>query len=79
MAETAKAKSPDFEKVKIRLPFDPSKGKGIYVNVNNYNYFIPRGEDVEVPRFIAKVIENSINQDEMTARRIEKLSGSASF
>lgn len=77
--EQEKTMNPDMEKVKIRLPFDPRKGKGMYVNVNNNNFFIPRGEDVEVPRYIAKVIENSINQDEKTARKIMILSESASF
>lgn len=58
--------------VKVKLPL--KKGdKGLFVNVNNHNYFIPRGQVVEVPAFIAEVIENSVNQDEATMLRIAQL------
>lgn len=65
--------------VKIKLHRDKRSGKGLYVNVNNHNYFIPRGEAVEVPAFIAAVIENSAKQDEETARLIDSLTESADF
>lgn len=68
-----------WEKVRIKLPRDKNDGKGLYVNVNDYNYWIPRGEIVEVPRFIAAVISNSIDQDEATAYKIDKLSEKADF
>lgn len=68
------AKTDPKEMVKIKLPV--KKGdKGLFVNVNNYNYFIPRGQVVEVPAFIAAVIENSVNQDEATMLRIAQLTG----
>ena len=66
--------------VKIKLPRDKnSHSKGIYVNVNNYNYFIPRGEEVEVPYFIAAVIDNSLEQDDKTATLISELSKGANY
>ncbi len=48
------------------------KGKGKFVRVNDHRYFIPYGEGVEVPQFIAMVIENSMAQDEQTERLIEQ-------
>ena len=74
MATISKADAALKELVKIKLP--AIKGnKGLYVNVNNHNYFIPRGQVVEVPAFIAEVIENSVNQDEATMLRIAQLTG----
>ena len=65
--------------VKIKLHMDKKKGKGLYVNVNDYRYFIPRGEVVEVPYYIAAVINNSAKQDEETAKLIERYGESADF
>jgi len=65
--------------VNIKLHREKNKGKGIYVNVNNHNYFIPRGEVVSVPYYIAAVLENSALQDEQTARMIETLSAGADY
>ena len=68
-----------YSLVKIKLHKDKRNGKGLYVNVNNHNYFIPRGEVVEVPYFIAAVINSSAEQDENTARLIESLTESSDF
>lgn len=79
---TGAARTPEndpWRKVKVKLRRDKRSGKGLYVNVNNHNYFIPRGEVVEVPAFVAAVIENSATQDEETARLIESLTESSDF
>jgi hypothetical protein len=65
--------------VKIKLHKDKRSGRGLFVNVNNHSYFIPRGEVVEVPYYIAAAIENTIAQDENTARMIESLTENADF
>jgi hypothetical protein len=64
--------------VKIRLSLN-KKEKGIFVSVNNHRYFIPRGEVVEVPAYIAEIIENSQKQDEETIRYIEGLGANSNF
>ncbi len=71
MATKTKARQDDM--VKIKLHRDKNSGKGLFVNVNNRRYFIPRGEVVEVPLCIAEVIENSAAQDEHTAAMIERM------
>lgn len=62
--------------VKVRIPRDKNGSKGLFVSVNNHRYFIPRGETVEVPDYIAEVIENSIAQDDATAAMIDSLTRS---
>lgn len=79
VAENEAKNNDPHRKVKIKLHKDKRNGKGLYVNVNNHNYFIPRGQTVEVPYYIAAVIENSANQDENTARLIESLSEGSDF
>ena len=70
--EITRGANPD-RKVKIKLHMDKKKGKGIYVNVNDHRFFIPRGQTVEVPYYIAAVLANSVKQDEETAKMIEAL------
>lgn len=77
MSAKANAAQDPRRMVRIRLHKDKHSGKGVYVNVNNYSYFIPRGEVVEVPYFIQKVLDNSAAQDENTARLIESLGEAA--
>lgn len=80
IAEKSKTKSKDpNRKVSVKIPLDRRKGRGVYVSVNNYRYFIPRGEVVEVPYFIAAVLENSIKQDEETERKIAGLVNDSRF
>jgi len=79
-AATEEAASDDPRRmVKIRLQMDKKKGKGLYVNVNDHRYFIPRGETVEVPYYIKAVLNNSAKQDEETAKLIDELGGNADF
>ncbi len=63
----------------IKIPRDRQKGKGLYVSVNDRRFFIPRGETVSVPYYIAAAIEESVAQDEHVAVLIEKLGESADF
>ena len=65
--------------VPVKLHLQKHRGNGVYVNVNNRNYFIPRGEVVEVPYYVAAVLENSAKQDEETARMIEGLGENAKY
>lgn len=63
--------------VKIRLPYLPG-GSGeneVFVGVNGYRYQIQRGIEVEVPRFVAEVLENSEKQKmqaDMTMRALQE-------
>lgn len=51
-------------KVKIRVheTGDPNERKDVYVGVNGVGYMIRRGENVEVPVPVAKVLETSIQE-----------------
>jgi len=44
--------------VNIPPPSEEEEGAGRYVSVGNYNAVIKYGEDVEVPRFVASMLEN---------------------
>ena len=68
-----------WEKVKIKLPRSKNSGRGLYVNVNDYNMWIPRGQVVEIPRCVAEVIENSVAQDEATWDKIEQMTEKANY
>ena len=73
--EGKKAKRPDPKrKVKIRLrkPFN-TKSNGQTVSVNNHRVFIPYGQEVEVPFYIAEVVRMSVEQDEATEAKINEL------
>lgn len=81
---TAKKEEPDVsvkenekranETVTIRLFKDNGKYKDdVFVGVNDKRYQIKRGVEVEVPRFVAEVLENSQRQDEETMEYISKL------
>lgn len=65
--------APD-DNVLLKLTRDRNEGRGLYVNVNDHNWFIPRGEVVAVPRYIAEVVERSVLQDERTQMLIDGLS-----
>ena len=71
------AKDP-YRKVKIKIPREKNK-PGVYVNVNTHSFYIPRGEVVEVPAYIAEVLENSAKQDESTALLIERLTKDSDY
>ncbi|MBE5816186.1 MAG: hypothetical protein E7315_00515 [Clostridiales bacterium] len=59
--------------VRIKLMKDSNENKEpLFVGVNNKTYYISRGVWVDVPKNVAKVIERSLRQDEMTAFLIEE-------
>lgn len=58
--------------VKIRLFKDTGEYREpVFVAVNGESYLIRRGEEVEVPAYIAAVLEQSARQDAGTAALIE--------
>ncbi len=46
-------------KVRVRIPMHPlnEEDRVVPVCVNGYNYFLNRGETVEVPETVAKLLE----------------------
>lgn len=67
----AAAKAEDL--VPIRLFKDNERYKDdVFVAVNGKSWQIKRGETVEVPRYIADVLEQSMKQDMATANMIER-------
>lgn len=64
----------DFKRlVTIKLFKDNDKYKDdVFVAVNGKTYQIVRGEEVQVPLNVAKVLERSMNQDLLTSKLIEQ-------
>lgn len=52
------AKEPK-RKIKIYLPKDSKDIAPVPVIINGYSYFINKGETVEVPETVAKILENA--------------------
>ena len=48
--------------VKIRIPRTRKDQEDVFVSVNNYNCVIQRGVEVEVPDYVAEVLQH---QEEM--------------
>ena len=46
------------KKVKVRLPLTRKEKGDVYVAVNGKSYLIKRGEDVEVPEYVAEVLRH---------------------
>lgn len=70
-AEEEKSAGPKM--VTIRLFKDGERYKDdVDVAVNGVNYRIKRGENVQVPDFVAEVLERSMQQDAATAALIER-------
>ena len=62
------------KKVKIRLFKDNGRyAKPVFVAVNGHKFIVPRGVDVEVPEYIAKVLDESFRQDMATADQLMEL------
>lgn len=62
------------EKVVVNLFLDNDKYKDdVIVAVNGKAWQIQRGVDVEVPRYVAEVLNSSMKQDRATALRIKEM------
>ena len=62
------------EKVTINLFLDNDKYKDdVIVAVNGKAWQIQRGVDVEVPRYVAEVLNSSMKQDRATALKIKEM------
>ena len=58
--------------VKVRLFKDNQNyTSDVFVSVNGENYLIKRGVTVDVPDYIAEVLENSQKEDENAVMRME--------
>jgi hypothetical protein len=62
MAETDKTTASKQKMVKIRIPRTKKDEEDVFVSVNNYTCIIKRGVEVEVPDFVAEVLQH---QEEM--------------
>lgn len=59
---------PKTKMVKIKLPLTRSEKEDAYVAVNGKSYLIKRGETVEVPDYVAEVLEH---KEDMLAQAME--------
>ena len=46
------------KKVKIKIPLTRTEKDDVYVAVNGKSFLIKRGEEVEVPDYVASVLRN---------------------
>lgn len=61
------------QRVSVKLMKDSERYKDdVFVGVNGKGWLIKRGEHVQVPRFVAMALEDSLAQDEQTAMLIDK-------
>ncbi len=61
-------------RVKIKLFKDNGRySKPVFVAVNGHKFIVPRGVEVEVPDYIAKVLNESFRQDQETANQLMEL------
>lgn len=65
MATTTETKT---KMVKIKLPLTRSEKDDVYVAVNGKSFLIKRGETVEVPDYVAEVLQH---KEEMLAAAME--------
>lgn len=62
-AAREEAKSP-YDRVSIRLTRDGNEHKQpLYVSINTSDFYIPRGKDVEVPRYVADYIQDMMDKE----------------
>ena len=72
--QAPEAAAPGKKMVKVKLFKDNHDYReDVYVAVNGERYLIQRGVEVEVPDYIAEVLEHSAQQDARTAELIEKI------
>lgn len=53
-----------YDRVSIRLTRDGNEHKQpLYVSINTSDFYIPRGKDVEVPRYVADYIQDMMDKE----------------
>ena len=72
--QAPEAAAPGKKMVKVKLFKDNHDYReDVFVAVNGERYLMQRGVEVEVPDYIAEVLEHSAQQDARTAELIEKI------
>ena len=66
---------PAVKMVRIKLSKDKENRGDLFVSVNCGPYLLQRGVAMDVPDFVAEVIENSLRSDQETYERILALMG----
>ena len=66
---------PAVKMVRIKLSKDKENRGDLFVSVNCRPYLLQRGVAMDVPDFVAEVIENSLRSDQETYERILALMG----
>lgn len=56
------------KKVRIKLPLTRTEKDDVFVGVNGHSWLIQRGKDVEVPWYVAKVLQR---QEKMLSAAME--------
>lgn len=75
MATNEKKAPVPVKKVRIKLPLTRTEKDDVFVGVNGKSWLIKRGEEVEVPEYVAKVLQN---QEKMLALAMEYEESAAS-
>ncbi len=68
MANSKTTAAAPKDTVRIKLPLTKTEKDDVYVCLNGYPYLIQRGVEVEVPRGVAKILEQ---KERMLARAIK--------
>lgn len=72
--QEAAQKNPLEELVTIRLFKDNERYRDdVFVSVNGRTFQIKRGVEVQVPRYVQEVLDNSMSQDMVAAAMVDKL------
>lgn len=76
MADTTKKTDNAKRRVTVRLPrlSGQNANQDDFFSANFKNYFIKRGETVEIPEILAEGIENNQQADEYAMRYVDGLS-----
>jgi hypothetical protein len=60
--ETPEVVEPAVKKVKIRIPRTKANEEDVFVSVNMETFIVKRGVEVEVPDYVAEVIQHQEEQ-----------------
>ena len=61
------------EMVKITLPLSMEKQNDVFVSVNGRNFQLQRGVELEVPKVVYEVLQNSMKMDMLAFQRQQAL------